>query len=84
MLLSLYKMIIYTFGASVHSFNSASRLCARYETRQAKEAAAGADICDLDVKQKVTDRQDVCMFVPNPGRGNKVERRLDSKQEFTQ
>lgn len=34
-LLSLYEMIIYTFGVSVHSFNSASRLCASYETRQA-------------------------------------------------
>lgn len=39
--LSLYEMIIYTFGVSVHSFDSASRLCARYETRQARRAAAG-------------------------------------------
>lgn len=36
-LLSLYEMIIYTFGVSVHSFNSASRLCAKNETRQARK-----------------------------------------------
>lgn len=45
-----------------------------------KKAAAGADICDLDVKQTVTDRRDVCMFAPSSGKGNKVERRGDSER----
>ena len=29
-----------------------------------RKAAAGADSCDVDVKQTGSDRRDVCMFVP--------------------
>lgn len=45
-----YDMNIYTFGVSVHSLNSASRLCAKYEIREAREEAAGDEIEDLDAK----------------------------------
>lgn len=49
-----------------------------------KKAAAGADICDLDVKQTVTDRRDVCTFAPSSGKGNKVERRRASDRFIQQ
>lgn len=76
-LLSLYEMIIYTFGVSVHSLNSASRLSAKYESRQARKQQLVLMFCVLDVRRTVPDRRDVCMFVPSSGDGNEAERRRD-------